>query len=554
MTSRMPEITFVTAYIKIPDMTSNDIVTNSFDNFDKLQRSGINILAFIDEEYRDYMENNGKKYLDNVNVVFTSFDSLQLSSIKDTHVELPNKVSSRDTVNFMILMDSKLEFIKRAQEVQYAQGIPKTKRYAWIDFRLLHVIRDHDTALKYLQMLNVSELKDDFLAFPGCNGYEMSDYMNEINWHFCGGFFCGTVNALNKLYTIWYTELNAFISKNNKIVWETNFYAHLDRTGLLKDLPIYWYTADHNDSIIHIPAELLVIRAQQLTEHCWLIKSTKPCNLPEAFVESLKIEINELATININDDMQLVHSMPMTSCPIPEKQSRLVYPSSCSFTNGGEWTVTYVTSYFSTEMNGNVDKQATWYFNQLPDVPTVLFLSNNLRNKIQYKKHLIVCYVDSSIPKLSLIMRVLQMNPYRTLYYSWIDFNILSLCPIERVFDCSSKLYSIAKTRFATKFLRIAGNWPAEIPSGIILDYINDQILRFYGNFFIGDVESILNLFNITVSELDEFVSSSRIYQMGKTINETGYWYYLEKFRGVHFDWYFATYDHQIIMNFPSSP
>ena len=81
------------------------------------------------------------------------------------------------------------------------------------------------------------------------------------------------------------------------------------------------------------------------------------------------------------------------------------------------------------------------------------------------------------------------------------------------------------------------------------MDYVNDPILRFYGNFFIGDVESLVNFFNTTLTEIELFTKTVKHRQLNKVINETGYWYYLEKFRGLHVDWYFAECNDQILEN-----
>jgi hypothetical protein len=111
----------------------------------------------------------------------------------------------------------------------------------------------YDT-LKELSHLNITT---NFLAIPGCvdtDTTENSRLIKEIYWRFCGGFFIGDKMSLLEMYDIQFKYLPIFFDQYKTMVWEVNYWAWLEANTEWKP---FWFKADHNDSIIVLPRQLL---------------------------------------------------------------------------------------------------------------------------------------------------------------------------------------------------------------------------------------------------------------------------------------------------------
>ena len=129
--------------------------------------------------------------------------------------------------------------------------------FAWIDSRIFHIINDFNTFKDYINVLDSYAISKKSIIIPGCSpkGYNMNNIFNMINWRFCGGFFLGDKDSLINMYNLSVNNFEFFLSINNIIVWEVNYWAWLESYF---NLNFDWYKADHNDTIIQIPLELLI--------------------------------------------------------------------------------------------------------------------------------------------------------------------------------------------------------------------------------------------------------------------------------------------------------
>lgn len=263
---KSPTVTFVTAFLDLNEDRSKDKDPDRcFNLFRKLASSGISICLFV-----------SSNFLNNAIAICSEYSNIYLMptiELTDTwtynhtkyiqNLELPNsRTTYHDTFNFLVLMNSKIEFVNKAIE----KNPFNTHHFAWIDFSICHVIHEQDT----LQRLNIyghSNLKDTMCLFPACwtkeqSALEMSNICNSIHWRFCGGFFIGDKYSLISLYTIYREYYTHFLEINKTLVWEVNFWAWLENKG-------YWspeyYLADHNDSILSIPGDYLKIVASLTT-------------------------------------------------------------------------------------------------------------------------------------------------------------------------------------------------------------------------------------------------------------------------------------------------
>ena len=92
---------------------------------------------------------------------------------------------------------------------------------------------------------------------PGCWNFKVGnkDVLKEsICWRFCGGFFIGDKNSLLSFYDVSISHFEEFLRLTEKLVWEVNYWAWLEASGYISPI---WYPADHNDTIIDIPRQVI---------------------------------------------------------------------------------------------------------------------------------------------------------------------------------------------------------------------------------------------------------------------------------------------------------
>jgi hypothetical protein len=240
-------IQYVSAFIDLyEDRSKEKSVETYCMHFSKLASSGIQIYLFLSESYREVYDRLVGP-LDNVTIEFIELKDLETyKSVSSIAYKLPfNRSTGKDTANYMILMNSKIEFMQR---VIHMNKTDANNFYAWIDFSIFHVFKDVPAGIDYLKMLDTVKLENG-LYIPGCwnNGAPSFD---SICWRFCGGFFIGDKQSVEKFYSE-YESLFRNILGIKGLAWEVNVWAWLEHIGHLKCI---WFKADHNDSIIRLPS------------------------------------------------------------------------------------------------------------------------------------------------------------------------------------------------------------------------------------------------------------------------------------------------------------
>ena len=247
-------LTFVTAFLDLHEDRSQDkSVDTCFQHFQKLAKTGIPLILFTSIVYID-------KFRDFPNVTVIPIELHDLLIYKQTECVfgLPsNRTPHHDTRAFMILMNAKIEFIKRAMD------FCNSSHLAWIDFSICHVFRDEKT-LGYLQMLSKTQLTVSCSAFPGCwqKGDGYSQISSNVNWRFCGGFFLGDRTFLSNLFDLYMYAYPKILRDHATCLWEVNVWHILEQEyGFVPG----WFKADHNDSIVRVPNSLISVVASLTT-------------------------------------------------------------------------------------------------------------------------------------------------------------------------------------------------------------------------------------------------------------------------------------------------
>jgi hypothetical protein len=168
-----------------------------------------------------------------------------------------SRTNHKDTLNFMILMNAKTEFVLRAYEkCKFWQF----ENMAWIDFSICHVIQNPIETLKRLYNFANNDVKCNGIYFPGCSSNKISQindeyqYLNQVIWRFCGGFFFGNIEAISQFNYMEKVVLKKISEKYDIISWEVNIWALVEyyyEREFKGNYPCSVYIADHNDQMLN---------------------------------------------------------------------------------------------------------------------------------------------------------------------------------------------------------------------------------------------------------------------------------------------------------------
>lgn len=211
--------------------------------FYDLGYSGIPIIVFTHPN----LVHRFQHFPSSVKVIGIPLEMFELYQIGMSYQgELPlQRCMNKDTKEFLSLMNSKIESIRRASDVC------DDDTFVWIDFGILKIIKNKDTFLETLRIVNQTPY--DKIHIPGCWQFGCAFTIDVVNWRFCGGIFVIPRKHISAFYQHSKNVLTDFCQKPQyKLTWETNIWYVVEFCAL-RDI-IQWYQADHNDSILlHIP-------------------------------------------------------------------------------------------------------------------------------------------------------------------------------------------------------------------------------------------------------------------------------------------------------------
>lgn len=253
--------TFVTAFLDLrEDRTKDKSFDTCFNLANKLFLTGNLFYVFLSRSFEAQGTKLSEEYK-NIKVHYIELEDLETYKEAESTTQLPSiRTNHHDTKAFMILMNSKIEFVQKAIQEDPFQ----TSHFAWIDFSIFHVFRNPEKSSKYLQMLGNARLKDSVLAFPGCwnKGQDISTIFDKVSWRFCGGFFIGDKQSLLNFYSLYRREFPLILEIYGVLPWEVNMWHFME---LNYGFSPTWFLANHDDSIVRIPGSCLYIAASLTT-------------------------------------------------------------------------------------------------------------------------------------------------------------------------------------------------------------------------------------------------------------------------------------------------
>jgi hypothetical protein len=223
-------VTFVTAFIDLQDGSNTyRSPEKRIEFFQQLNATGIRLHVFISPEHQH-----------KISVTNGVIETIHLEDLDTYRISpdgLPDiRTACKDTRNFLILMNSKIELINLA----IRSGKHTSTHYAWIDFNIFHILTDQ--SISQLKMLSVKSYPPKCMYFPGCWNEQV--LWDSINWRFCGGFFLGDIQSLQEMYQL---QLSIYPTIP-KLTWEVNVWAYYECNGW----NCHWYIANHDDTILNI--------------------------------------------------------------------------------------------------------------------------------------------------------------------------------------------------------------------------------------------------------------------------------------------------------------
>lgn len=167
-------------------------------------------------------------------------------------------------------------------------------------------------------------------------------------------------------------------------------------------------------------------------------------------------------------------------------------------------------------------------YNELKNFKNLSLPSNRKENKDTYN------YLTLMNAKLELLLKIIQIDPFQSTHFSWIDFRFFHC--VKDIPNSVQSLKNLVNSKLKNKMLCIPGMWPKQVlPKEWIL---NNVCWRFCGTFLIGDrlsVKSLCELF---------FVNFPLMLQEFKTlIWEVNVWSMFESFLGFKINWYQSDHD-----------
>ncbi len=239
-------ITYVSAFILQPQGKAKHEFADYWRRFETLAASGLHIALFLDQRLRGVASDRIKQFGNVQILAYVTLESTAVArALSGRAMQLPQLRSERDELEYLLIVNSKLEWLQRA-----AKANPfGTSHFAWIDFGVVHILK---TPVATLGALKSFEPRFPLIA-PGCyrrNPYSDAQLWGQICWHFCGGFLvCDAAHAeyLNDEF------LHCVSVESPRFAWDVNFWALLE---LKYGVPFSWYRAEFDDTLLRPPSAM----------------------------------------------------------------------------------------------------------------------------------------------------------------------------------------------------------------------------------------------------------------------------------------------------------
>jgi len=205
-------------------------------------------IIFIDDSLIDLLINSKEYNKENTLLIPINKNDIYLyeyqNHITDFNIitDFPNK----DTLEYMFIICSKTEFMKKAIEINAFN----TEQFLWIDFGINHMLKYDDkefeekiinlTTLEYYNV-RISSIKD-----PNIENLD-KDIYRQVVWYLAGTVFGGLNESLIKFADLVKEKCLEIIFDKGSLMWEVNIWYLV----LLENKDLFdTYSCDHDRSVI----------------------------------------------------------------------------------------------------------------------------------------------------------------------------------------------------------------------------------------------------------------------------------------------------------------
>jgi hypothetical protein len=219
--------TIVTAFLLQKDDSTSSKILDYMNRFEYLKSLNIPTIVYLDQSLK-------MKESDNLKIIPISLKDTWIFKQSDSFVIPKYRNQEKDTVEYMMIQNSKIEFMVDAS----VKNPFHTSHFIWIDFGISHVIQNKNN---FEKLKHWKPNKDFVIGAVLPNSH--NELFNQICWRFAGGIFYGTRETLFEFYRFY----QKIIQQNlPKLTWEVNIWALMEQLGF----PIDTYYCNHDDSIL----------------------------------------------------------------------------------------------------------------------------------------------------------------------------------------------------------------------------------------------------------------------------------------------------------------
>lgn len=228
---------FVTAYFQF-DPTKDEFY---FKHFNRLVTTEFPIILYLDsklsEKVSDYKDNK------NVKIILMNWEDLYLNKrltqdeVESLKISTGNK---KDNAKFLILMNSKSEFLKLAMDESDSPLL------IWVDFCILKLTDDLDHFKRnFLSLKNITKIMIPGGFFDEPVFLDNAKLFNCVYWRFLGGVLICPRELIVKFNDDHYVEMEKLFAEG-RITWEVNYWCNIEYNN---PEMIHYYRADHTKTM-----------------------------------------------------------------------------------------------------------------------------------------------------------------------------------------------------------------------------------------------------------------------------------------------------------------
>lgn len=150
---------------------------------------------------------------------------------KDQGVGPIYRNDQKDRVAYLAIQNSKTLLMEEA--------LGSSNRVSWVDFGIAHVLKQPQDSLGGLRRL--PSIPSGILAPSAA---QLTDHLDRVSWAFLGGFISMDAASLRDWNSLLVREWELCWPQAS---WEVNYWSRITKRY---DLPVQFYRADHDDSIL----------------------------------------------------------------------------------------------------------------------------------------------------------------------------------------------------------------------------------------------------------------------------------------------------------------